>query len=127
MASNPSRSDRGRLGSGSSIPRIELVRIDHRGAVLKCDRAYETGDSLAIGVQVSPVPISAWPSPQPGFVDVEGFVVDCRRIRLPNAELSYEVTLLFGELSDAETILLDGATLAPHSPHHWPTSPWSLN
>lgn len=88
------------------VPGLELVTISPLGAIFRARRQFEPGTSLAMGIHLcSSTPIGA-----PRFLDLRGTVVECHRDRsLTAGGMSWQVTLLFHNLSDTDSSALAAA------------------
>lgn len=92
---------------------LELVTISPLGAIFRAKRQFEPGTALALGVHLCSSPSAG----SPRFLDLRGTVVECHRDRsTPSAEMSWQVTLLFHNISDTESSALSAAaeSTTPH-------------
>lgn len=99
--SPPSGPDFFPVGAG-----LELVKISPLGAIFRTCREFETGTSVALGVHLC----SNRSADTPRFLDLRGTVVDCHRDGTPGQTVSsWQVTLLFHDLSDRDSTALSTA------------------
>ncbi|MES2709852.1 MAG: hypothetical protein V4726_24865 [Verrucomicrobiota bacterium] len=95
------------------MPGLELVTISPLGAIFRAQRQFEPGTSLALGVHLCATPSAG----SPRFLDLRGTVVECHRDRsTPFAEMSWQVTLLFHNMSDTDCSALAAAAAESAAP-----------
>lgn len=88
------------------VPGLELVTISPLGAIFRTRQQIEPGTSLAMGVHL----LTDAMLTSPRFLDLRGTVVECHRDRsLSSGGMSWQVTLLFHNLSDTDSSALAAA------------------
>ncbi|MGI9244555.1 MAG: hypothetical protein ACR2RV_27385 [Verrucomicrobiales bacterium] len=94
-------------------PVVTLLYLSGQGIVFRSRRQFDTGTKLAIGLQLDKVREDLGLSKSGSFfdlnpfLDVEGFVADCKVMDATPGGVSYQVTLLFDSLSEADEMLVE--------------------
>ena len=94
-------------------PVVTLLYLSGQGIVFRSRRQFDTGTKLAIGLQLDKVREDLGLSKSGSFfdlnpfLDVEGFVADCKIMDATPGGVSYQVTLLFDSLSEADEMLVE--------------------
>ena len=103
---NPKRDPR------DQSPVVTLLYLSGQGIVFLSRRRFDTGTKLAIGLQLDKVREDLGLSKSGAFfdldpfLDVQGFVADCKIMGATPSGVSYQVTLLFDSLDEADEILV---------------------
>ena len=94
-------------------PVVTLLYLSGQGIVFKSRRHFETGTKLAIGLHLDRIRHDLGLADSGNlfdinpFLDVQGFVADCKIVELGSGGPSYQVTLLFDGLAGADAILVE--------------------
>jgi hypothetical protein len=98
---------------GDRSPVVTLLYLSGQGIVFRSRRHFDTGTKLAIGLHLGKVredlglSKSSSPFDDEPFLDIEGFVADCKLMEVMTGGASYQVTLLFDSLGDSDEMLIE--------------------
>ena len=93
-------------------PVVTLLYLSGQGIVFRSRRRFDTGTKLAIGLQLDKVREDLGLSKSGSFfdlnpfLDVQGFVADCKVMEATQSGVSFQVTLLFDSLDEADEMLV---------------------
>jgi hypothetical protein len=94
-------------------PVVTLLYLSGQGVVFLSRLRFDTGTKLAIGLQLDKVREDLGLSKSGSFfdlnpfLDVQGFVADCKIMDATPSGVSYQVTLLFDGLDEADEMLVE--------------------
>ena len=101
------------LAEGNDSPVVSLLYLSVQGIVFKSRRSFDTGTKLALGLHLDKVrgdlgleKSEALFDLNP-FLDVQGFVADCKVTELADGDAAYQVTLLFDSLDESDEMLIE--------------------
>jgi hypothetical protein len=94
-------------------PVVTLLYISGQGIVFKSRCHFDTGTKLAVGLHLDKVREDLKLSESGSlfdlhpFLDVQGFVADCKITEVTPAGATYQVTLLFDGLDESDEMLVE--------------------
>ena len=94
-------------------PVVTLLYLSGQGIVFQSRRFFETATKLAIGLHLDKIRQDLGLSDSGQlfdlnpFLDVQGFVADCKLTEVCPEGASYQVTLLFDELDGSDEMLVE--------------------
>ena len=94
-------------------PVVTLLYLSGQGIVFKSLRHFDTGTKLAIGLHLDKIRDDLGLSKVESlfglnpFLDVQGFVADCKITEVTQTGASYQVTLLFDGLDDSDEMFVE--------------------
>ena len=101
------------VADGTDSPVVSLLYLSGQGIVFKSRRYFETGTKLALGLHLDKVrgdlglgKSNAMFDLNP-FLDVQGFVADCKMTEVADGGGAYQVTLLFDSLDEGDEMLIE--------------------
>ncbi len=92
---------------------VTLLYLSGQGIVFKSRRNFDTGTKLAIGLHLDKVREDLGLQKAGSlfdlnpFLDVQGFVADCKITEVAPDGASYQVTLLFDSLDESDEMLIE--------------------
>ena len=95
-------------------PVVSLLYLSGQGIVFKSVQHFDTGIKLAIGLRLDKIRNDLGLSKSDTlfdlnpFLNVQGFVADCKLMEASPGCVSYQVTLLFDGLEDSDEMMVDG-------------------
>lgn len=98
---------------GVDSPVVTLLYLSGQGVVFKSRQNFDTGTKLAIGLHLDKVREDLGLQTTGSlfdlnpFLDVQGFVADCKITEVSPTDASYQVTLLFDELDESDEMLIE--------------------
>ncbi|MFT4547166.1 MAG: hypothetical protein ACI9UA_005400 [Pseudoalteromonas tetraodonis] len=107
-------------------PVVSLLYLSGQGIVFKSLRNFDTGIKLAIGLHLDKIRDDLGLSKTGSlfdlnpFLDVQGFVADCKMMEVTADVASYQVTLLFDGLDEADEMLVESIERELRSRNHHP-------
>lgn len=105
---------------------MTLLYLSSQGIVFKSRRHFDTGTKLAIGLHLDKVrqdlglnQAGAMFDVNP-FLDVQGFVADCKITEVAACGSCYQVTLLFDSIDESDEILIGAIEREINQRQHQP-------
>ena len=98
---------------GGDSPVVTLLYLSGQGIVFKSLRNFDTGTKLALGLHLDKVREDLGLQKTGSlfdlnpFLDVQGFVADCKITEVSPCGASYQVTLLFDGLDEPDEMLIE--------------------
>lgn len=102
-----------KTNSGDRSPVVKLLYLSGQGIVFQSRHYFETGTKLAIGLHFDKIRQDLGLSNAghlfdlSPYLDVQGFVADCKLMGESPGGASYQVTLLFDGLDGADEIFVE--------------------
>jgi len=99
--------------STDQSPVLTLLYLSGQGIVFKSHRSFDTGTKLAIGLHLDKIredlgiADSAHCFDLNPFINVQGFVADCKITETSLKGAGFQVTLLFDQLSESDQMMVD--------------------
>ena len=94
-------------------PVVTLLYLSGQGIVFRSRRHFDTGTKLAVGLRLDKLredlglPKSGQLFSANPFLDVQGFVADCKIMEAMPSGATYQVTLLFDSLAESDEMLVE--------------------